>query len=178
MTTQRSSTNGSQQHLNSSEEHAAREPLIARENDEVSRKKEEALRRKLHTYEIILALKQGYMPDTQQLAAWGRYILRSSALDSRNRRLSPQGRQFIRHVRAWIEALIDLLMCKNYDDKIQEFIYHTSHVNLMAKIPDVGGATSGAGQDARKMLERLRKAAALLWSSDEFRGLVHDFVGM
>lgn len=176
MSVQRNGSNG----VRDSEDQAAREPLIAPENTEASRKKEEFLRRKLHTYEVLIALKRGYMPDTQQIAAWARYILRSSALDARNRRLSPKGREFVRHLRAWIEALTDLLMSKNYDDKIQEFIYHTSHANLLRNVPDVGGAaragTAGSGQDARILLKKLRRSAALLWSSDEFRGVVHDIV--
>lgn len=54
------------------------------------------------------------MPTTEQLAQWARYVLRtSSVLDSRNRRLSSQGRAFIRDVRAWIEAVVELGLSKN-----------------------------------------------------------------
>jgi hypothetical protein len=181
MSSRRNGTNGAR-HTTNGEDHAAHEPLIARENDPDSRRKAESMNRKLRTYEAILALKQGYMPDMQQLAGWGRYILHSSALDSRNRRLSSKGREFIRDVRAWIEALTDLGMSKNYDDKIQEFLYHTSHANLLANVPAVGSAAragvSGAEQDTNRLIGKLRKMTTLLWSSDEFRRLINDFAGI
>jgi hypothetical protein len=162
---------------------AAREPLIARGNEPVSSKKAEAMRRKLRAYEAVLAFKNGCMPDTQQLGGWAQYLLRSSSvLDSRNRRLSSKGREFVRDTRAWVEALVDLLLSKNYDDKIQEFIWHTSHAGVSATVPDVGGAVkagaSGSKGDASKALERLRGLAGLLWSSSEFRALIGDFAGM
>ena len=161
------------------EDRAAREPLISRGNasDPDSRRKEESIRHKLRAYEAVLALKQGDMPDTQQLAEWGRHALRSPVLDARNRRLSSRGREFVRDLRAWIEAVVDLGLGKNYDDKIQEFIYHTSHVGV--NVPDVGGAakvgTTATGQDMARLRERLRKTAGLLWSSDEFRSMINDF---
>jgi len=140
------------------------------------------MRRKLRAYEAFLALKQGDLPDTQQLAECGRHALQSPVLDSRNRRLSGRGREFVRDLRAWIEAVIDLGLSKNYDDKIQEFIYHTSHANMFVNVPDVSGAakagTTGMGQDVYRFRERLRRTAGLLWSSDEFRSLINDFTSM
>jgi hypothetical protein len=164
----------------SNEDVAAREPLIARSDDPESLKKAESLRRKLRTYEAFLALRSGYMPTTQQLAGWARYALRSSGvLDTRNRRLSNKGREFLKDVRAWVEAVIDLSLSKNYDDKIQQFIWHTSHARLMTNVPEVSGAaksgTRGSRQDATKLMERFRLSASLLWSSPEFRSLINDF---
>lgn len=170
-------------HQANDEDCAAREPLIARTSDPASLAKADSLRRKLRTYEAFLALKEGYMPTTEQLAEWGRYALRSSGvLDSRNRRLSSKGREFLRDLRAWVEAVIDFGLSKNMDDKVQEFIYHTSHMRLFADVPDVGGAArvgvAGGGQDAGRVLERIRLAGSLLWSSAEFRNLLNEFLGI
>jgi hypothetical protein len=90
------------------------EPLVSKPSDPARAKKEQAIRHKLRTYEAILALKEGYLPSTEQLAAWARYTLRSSGvLDSRNRKFSVQGRAFVRDLREWIEAVVELALNKN-----------------------------------------------------------------
>jgi hypothetical protein len=170
-------------HQANDEDRAAREPLIARTSDPASLVKADSLRRKLKTYEAVLALKEGYMPTTEQLAEWGRYALGSNGvLDSRNRRFSSKGREFVRDLRAWVEAVIDFGLSKNVDDKVQEFIYHTSHMRLFVDMPDVGGAAragvAGGGQDAGRVLGRIRLAGSLLWSSAEFRNLLNEFLGI
>jgi len=104
---------------------------------------------------MLMALRNGYMPSTAQIGAWSRYLLRgSSILDSRNRKLSASGRSFVRDLRAWVEAVTDLIEEKNADDIIQDFIFLTSHAQLDTQISDVGGAsrrvTSGADTDAKK----------------------------
>ncbi|KAF8533978.1 hypothetical protein BDD12DRAFT_758363 [Trichophaea hybrida] len=77
---------------------------------------------------------------------------------------------------------MELLENKNYDDKVQEFIWHTTHVGVAARVPDVGGAvkrgTTGGRGDAGKAVERLRGLAGLVWSSGEFRGLVTEFAAV
>ena len=157
-------------------------PADARNNGaDPAARKSDSINRKLRTYTALLALRNGCMPDTAQLAAWGRCALRSSVLDSRNRRLSPKGREMVRDVRAWVEALVDLAQAKNYDDKIQEFIWFTRRAGVKAEgVPDVGGvarAPSGAGKDARKVLDKMRQLVELLWTSDAFRGLLNEFAG-
>lgn len=93
---------------------AQREPLIADTNDETRRPKEESIRHKLRTYEAFLAMRAGYLPSTEQIGAWARYALRTSGvLDSRNRRLSAQGRTLVRDLRAWVEAVMDAAEAKN-----------------------------------------------------------------
>lgn len=159
-----------------------RQPLLSsNEDDPASRRRAESLRRKLRTYEAILALRNGCMPDTEQMVAWGRHALRSSALDSRNRKLSPKGRELIRDARAWVEALMDLALTKNYDDKLQEFIWFTSRAGMKTGGADVGAAVragaSGGGKDLGRLMERLRGLVGLLWSSEEFRGLLNEFTG-
>lgn len=88
--------------------------MIVRKNDPSRSTKENSIRQKLRTYEAVLALSEGYMPSTEQTTAWARYALRASGvLDARDRRLSAQGRGFVRDVRAWIEAVVELGLNKN-----------------------------------------------------------------
>ncbi|KAG0132129.1 hypothetical protein HOY82DRAFT_304307 [Tuber indicum] len=94
-----------------------REPLVANPSDPSRAQKEAAIRSKLRTYEALLAMKEGYMPSTEQITAWARYALRDSGvLDSRNRRLSVQGRGFVRDLRAWVEAVVEVGLGKNVSD--------------------------------------------------------------
>lgn len=91
-----------------------REPLLSDPSDPDRRAKEEAIRHKIRTYEAFLALKAGYMPSTEQFTQWVRYAMRhSGVLDSRNRRLSSPGRQAVRDLRAWMEAVADAAEQKN-----------------------------------------------------------------
>ena len=93
---------------------AEREPLITNPRDPARLAKEASIRHKLRTYEAFLALKAGYIPTTNQLLQWVRYAMQGSGvLDSRNRSLSPPGRQFVRDLRAWMEAVADLAEQKN-----------------------------------------------------------------
>lgn len=88
--------------------------MVAKQHDHSRSTKENSIRQKLRTYEAVLALSEGYMPTTDQITAWARYALRASGvLDSRDRRLSTQGRGFVRDVRAWVEAVVELGLSKN-----------------------------------------------------------------
>lgn len=90
------------------------EQIVAKRSDPSRVTKESNVRQKLRTYEALMALSEGYMPTTEQMTAWARYALRASGvLDSRNRRLSSQGRGFVRDVRAWVDAVIGLGLGKN-----------------------------------------------------------------
>lgn len=90
---------------------------MANPSDPSRAQKEAAIRSKLRTYEALLAVKEGYMPSTEQATAWARYALRASGvLDSRNRRLSVQGRGFVRDLRAWVEAVVEVGLNKNVSD--------------------------------------------------------------
>ena len=94
--------------------HSEREPLTANPSDPSRTPKEESIRRKIRTYEAILALRAGYMPTTEQFNQWVRYALQNSGvLDARNRRLSAPGRQLVRDLRAWIESVADAAEQKN-----------------------------------------------------------------
>ncbi|KAF8426692.1 hypothetical protein EV426DRAFT_636185 [Tirmania nivea] len=155
---------------------AEREPLISSSSDPARLQKEASIRRKLRTYEAILALRAGYMPSTDQLLQWARYAMRNSGvLDSRNRGLSPPGRQFVRDLRAWIEAVADLAEQKNGDDKVQDFLYHTSRAQVSARLPSIGTSAAASTTDVHQLYSRLRLLFGLLYSSPEFRKLAHDF---
>src|ERR1700733_8723814 len=86
---------------------------------EIAKRKE--IRAKLRTYELVLALQNGYFPTTKQFTGHLHWLLRSGILEPRNRRLSVKGRNAIRDLRAWIEAIADEAENKNGEDEVQQF---------------------------------------------------------
>ena len=95
---------------------------------EVSKRRE--IRTKLRSYEIILALSNGYFPATKQFTEHLHWLLRSGILEPRNRRLSVRGRNAIRDLRAWIEAIAEEAENKNGNDEIQQFIWELSQADV------------------------------------------------
>lgn len=82
--------------------------------------------RKLHTYHMLRALYDGYLPSTQQTIANLRAVLSSDVLCLSNQEISGSGRQLIRDFRSWIQTLAELLRDKNGDDQLQEFLWRVS----------------------------------------------------
>ena len=95
---------------------------------EVTKRRE--IRAKLRTYEIILALSKGYFPTTKQFTSHLRWVLQSGILEPRNRRLSVRGRNAIRDLRAWIEAVADEAEEKNGSNEIQELVWELSQADV------------------------------------------------
>jgi Family of unknown function (DUF5923) len=111
-----------------------RQPLLPKNqpnkltSQELSKRRE--IRHKLRTYEILRALQNGYFPTTRQFTGHLAWILRSGILEPRNRRLSVRGRNTIRDLRGWIEAVSDEAENKNGGDEIQEFIWELSQADI------------------------------------------------
>jgi hypothetical protein len=97
-------------------------------SQEVSKHRE--IHTKLRTYEIILALSNGYFPTTKQFTGYLHWLLTSGILEPRNRRLSVRGRNAIRDLRAWIEAVAEEAEYKNGNDEIQQFVWELSQADV------------------------------------------------
>src|ERR1700730_15071886 len=95
---------------------------------EITQKRE--IRAKLRTYEILLALSNGYFPTTKQFSGHLHWLLRSGILEPRNRRLSVRGRNTIRDLRAWIEAVAEEAENKNSGDEVQEFVWELTKADV------------------------------------------------
>lgn len=98
------------------------EPLLPRHESE-SISKEQKLRRKLRTYQMLRAFTDGYMPSTEQTIANLQAVLASEALSNYTPDISNDGRKFIYDSRRWIRALIDILREKNSEDQLQDFLW-------------------------------------------------------
>ena len=141
---------------------------------------------KLRTYEIILALSNGYFPTTKQFTGHLRWFLRSGILEPRNRRLSVRGRNAIRDLRAWIEAVAEEAEFKNWNNEIQEFLWELSQgdvdvrmhpargVGLTVDSTDVPVSKGTVKKDSKKALKQLKTLGELIYSNSEFRKLLAD----
>lgn len=114
---------------------ADRQPLLPKTQpqpkpspQEVTKRRE--IRAKLRTYEILIALSNGYFPTTKQFTGHLHWLLRSGILEPRNRRLSVKGRNAIRDLRAWIEAVAEEAEYKNGSDEIQQFVWELSQADV------------------------------------------------
>lgn len=100
------------------------EPLLPRYREDTTLQRR--LHQKLHTYQMIRALSDGYMPSTEQAIINLRTLLASDVLSPHTHDVGTVGRQIVRDCRLSIQVFIELLQEKNGDDKLQEFLWHLS----------------------------------------------------
>lgn len=104
------------------------EPLLPRYADDTPRQRQ--LHQKLHSYQMLRALSEGYLPTTEQAIANLRTLLAADFLNVRNQDIGSVGRQLVRDARLWITSLIEFLHEKNGSDQLQEFLWHLSRARV------------------------------------------------
>ncbi|EPE04872.1 hypothetical protein F503_00026 [Ophiostoma piceae UAMH 11346] len=145
------------------EAQAERRPLLA-SDEETDRQR--TLHEKLHTYQILRALADGYMPSTDQATT---QISKGSAsvldvLNSRTvrrGRLSPQGRRLLQLSETWLKQLVQLMERKNGRDQIQDFIWWARSVSI-------AGAANAIEEGAHVVVDQASRpiaSAATGWNS-------------
>ncbi|GAA5871795.1 hypothetical protein JCM8547_008144 [Rhodosporidiobolus lusitaniae] len=135
------------------------------------------------------ALKAGKMPTTDQLVAGIRKVLASSLLQPSigsilshkvgGGKLSPRGKDVVVKSRKVLEAIARLVLEKNDDNKIQEFIWQATHADLDVDVdtevhietPDIPLPSTDELKDAGNSL---RELLGLLLTSTELRNLLAD----
>ncbi|KAK4946180.1 hypothetical protein LTR10_014692 [Elasticomyces elasticus] len=149
-------------------------PLLPRYEDDTAR--ERALHQKLHTYQMIRALSKGYMPSNEQTIVNLRTLLASDVLNPNNTELSDSGRILIRNCRTWLKLFIELLMHKNGQDQIQDFIWYLTKSRVSVDVADIAHSASKtkARADAKAAYESFRTVGSLLLTNADFRLFVND----
>ena len=112
-----------------------REPLLPQYNDETSRQR--ALHQKLHSYQMISAIKDGYMPSTEQLITNLRSLLASDLLNPTDPNLSDSGRKLSKYSKQWLQNFIALLQHKNKEDQVQDFLWYLAHARVSVDVDDI-----------------------------------------
>ncbi|KAI1613729.1 hypothetical protein EDD37DRAFT_635730 [Exophiala viscosa] len=149
-------------------------PLLPRYEDDTAR--ERALHQKLHTYQMLRALSKGYMPSNEQTIVNLRTLLASDVLNANNTELSDSGRILIRNCRTWLKLFIELLMHKNGEDQIQDFIWYLTKSRVSVDVADIAHSASKtkARADAKAAYDSFRTVGSLLLTNSDFRLFVND----
>lgn len=160
-----------------------RRPLLANGDEETAHQR--ALHRKLHTYQMVKAMREGYLPSTQQLVKnVGR--LRG---DARPSGLSVSGQHLSALSGRWLDQLALLLENKNGGDQIQDFAWCVRRarldVNVSVDADEIGRIGSQAmfraGQAAgytSATYQSLQTVTTLLLTNAPFRLFLADLTAV
>jgi hypothetical protein len=119
-----------------------REPLLPKYNDDTALQRK--LHQKLHSYQMLRAMSQGYMPSTEQAITNLRTLLSSDVLNPDNEGLSDSGRALVYYTKEWLKQFIELLQHKNSEDQIQDFLWYLSKARVEVDMEDITRRTSKA----------------------------------
>lgn len=131
----------------------------------------------LRFYGVIQAFREGRMPNNQQIDETLRYVNDHSFVDVD--KLSPEGQKLIQDVRDIIETSRQMVMEKNADELFQNFVWHTSGVDVdrAKQNPNdlVPVDKSKAQADGQQAVKHLRTLFTLVLTNSEARKLLADF---
>ncbi|KAJ7190934.1 hypothetical protein GGX14DRAFT_546769 [Mycena pura] len=143
--------------------------------------------------DCIGAFNSGKLPSQDQISALLQHVLRSEFLcDSTNAisqhggTLSRQGATVVFAIRELVDALLRIGLEKNYDDKLQDFLFITSQESDLKIRPEIVidgsplqiGASSAKefSDDAENFLQSLKALSKLALTSSIFRMFLSDIL--
>ncbi|KAF3924680.1 hypothetical protein AA313_de0205888 [Arthrobotrys entomopaga] len=156
-----------------------REPLLPQHRNGIAPKvvteHQKSLDQKLHTYLILRALGQGYLPSTKQSIILLRKFLASEILTPDNQHLTYDGRKFVALNRKVVKQLIELLQTKNSADEIQNFLWSVRKARLQVDLKGLGhAATDISTAKYKAAYSSLSTIASLLFQNPDFNKLFAD----
>ncbi|GAA5833009.1 hypothetical protein JCM3766R1_000397 [Sporobolomyces carnicolor] len=132
--------------------------------------------RKLKLYGVVEAFRQGKMPNNEQCVRALDYALGHSPVTES--KLSKDGKDLVEDFRDIIRIAKQIVVEKNDDELLQNFIYHTTKVQTPSaeQIKNVNTATSQQEMqaDGEQAVEHLRTLGKLIFTNSEFRKLLKD----
>lgn len=129
------------------EDYEDRDPLLPQYRDDTVLQRE--LHQKLHTYQMLRAMSQGSMPSNEQVIVNLRTILASDVLNPDNEDLSDSGRALVHYVKIWLKQFMDLLLHKNSQDQIEDFIWYLAKARVSVDMEDIANRTAKATSKAQ-----------------------------
>ncbi|KAJ0106829.1 hypothetical protein J7T55_001353 [Diaporthe amygdali] len=150
------------------------DPLLPQYRDDTVLQRE--LHQKLHTYQMLRALSQGFMPSNEQVIVNLRTILASDVLNPDNNDLSDSGRALVHYVKVWLTQFIDLLLHKNGHDQIEDFIWYLTKARVSVDMEDIANRTTKAASKAQTAAayQSLQTVGTLLLTNSDFRIFLSD----
>ncbi|GAA5879129.1 hypothetical protein JCM16303_001308 [Sporobolomyces ruberrimus] len=132
--------------------------------------------RKLKLYGVVEAFRQGKMPNNEQCVRALDYALGHSPISEN--KLSKDGKDLVEDFREIIRIAKQIVVEKNDDELLQNFIYHTTKVQTPSadQVKNVNTSTSQQEmqQDGEQAVEHLRTLGKLIFTNSEFRKLMKD----
>lgn len=122
------------------------QPLLPQYREDTVMQQE--LHQKLHSYQMIRALTNGYMPSTEQLITNLRTLLAADVLNPNNPDLSDSGRLLTKYTKQFLKQFIELLQNKNGEDQIQDFLWYLSKSRVSVDIDDISRRAASAKDKA------------------------------
>ncbi|RDW94751.1 hypothetical protein BP5796_00514 [Coleophoma crateriformis] len=137
--------------------------------------KEEDVNRKLQMYGIVTAFQNGKVPSNEQIDIALNSFLKSKALASPSKKLSPEGQALVADFKSVVEQAKYLLLSKNEGNLLQDFVWQSQHVSGgNAALPGAPVDKDTAMQHGNEALEGLRTLGTLIISNGQFRKLLND----
>ncbi|KAL9054354.1 MAG: hypothetical protein Q9162_004229 [Coniocarpon cinnabarinum] len=146
-------------------------PLYEHDTD-----REQRLHEKLHSYQMLRAMTQGFMPSNEQLIVNLRTLLASDFLNPEDSSLSDSGRLLMKHTKQLILSLIDTFQHKNSSDELQDLIWFLTRSRVTLDTTDIVNRATRAKRKANTAAayESARTVGTLLLQSSDFRLFLGD----
>ncbi|KAF3930580.1 hypothetical protein ABW19_dt0204060 [Dactylella cylindrospora] len=132
---------------------------------------------KLRLFGIYNAFANGKVPSNKQIDIALNSVLESKALSTPSDRLSDEGKGLVGDLKEVINEAKLLLLTKNYDQAIQEFIWHAQEAaktTSSPSAPDAPVSKEQANRDGQNALAGLRTLGTLMITNGQFRKLLND----
>lgn len=148
-------------------------------NVPVNTKKRDAdIENKLHLYGIWNAFSNGKLPSNNQIDVALNSFVNHKKLKTPNEKLSSEGKVILEDFRHVVEEAKRLLLVKNGDQALQEFIWNATQLNqkggLQTGVPGAPVDKDTASRDAQQGLEGLKTLGQLIITNGQFRKLLND----
>ncbi|KAI9159049.1 hypothetical protein HJFPF1_07056 [Paramyrothecium foliicola] len=158
----------------SSREEREREPLLPQYHEDTSR--QARLHEKLHSYQMLKALRRGYMPSNEQTIILLRTLLAADAFSTDLSELSESGRSLVLDLKLWLKQFIEILQHKNSEDQIQDFLWYLTQARLNVDAADIAAraSVSKAKADTAATYRSLQTIGSLLLTNSDFRVFLSD----
>jgi len=144
------------------------------------KQRDKDIENKLRFYGITQGFASGKLPTNQQIDVALNSFLNNRQLKSPNGKLSTEGKSLVEDFRNVVEQAKLLLLTKNHDQALQEFIWHTEQLGARGQAPGTAGnanlpvSKDTVNRDGQQALEGLRTLGTLIISNGQFRKLLQD----
>ncbi|QSZ31015.1 hypothetical protein DSL72_000576 [Monilinia vaccinii-corymbosi] len=140
--------------------------------------KEEDIERKLQLYGIFKAFQAGKVPSNEQIDIALNSFLASHALSNPSEKLSQEGQTLVQEFRSLVEQAQHLLLAKNSDEILQDFIWQCQMIDggAAAAVPGAPVDQETAQKHGQQAKDGFKTLGQLIITNGEFRKLLNDAV--